>query len=141
MHRAPRIDSELLTSIPHRFPDEVLFCRAVSVIRALYTRHDLNLAEVAAALGVSRCRLSRAFSGCGYDFRSCVRHARMLDAGHRLSLGDSSVKVVAFDVGYRHHSDFTKHFRAHWGMTPTAFRHARDVDRMRVDRHGSGVAS
>jgi AraC family transcriptional regulator len=112
----------------------------VSVIHALSARHDLNLGEVASALGVSRCRLSRAFSGCGNDFRSCVRQARMLDAGDRLSRSDSIVKTVAFDVGYRHHSDFTRHFRAHWGMTPTAFRHASEVDRVRIDRHVRGAA-
>ena len=48
----------------------------------------------------------------------------MLDAGSRLCQGDASIKVVAIDVGYRYHSDFSRHFRAQWGMTPTAFRDA-----------------
>lgn len=103
--------------------DDDLFASAQCVISAHLARTDLDLAMVATLLDVSRWRLSRAFSSCEADFRSSVRRARMLQAGRRLREREAaSIKEVAIDVGYRHHSDFTRHFRAHWGMTPTAFR-------------------
>ena len=106
--------------------DHTLMLLAQAVINQHFGRGDLNLALVAAQLGVSRWRLSRAFSGCRARFRSCVRRARMLEAGRRLRDGFTlSVKEIAIDVGYRHPSDFTKHFKAHWGVTPTAFREHR----------------
>jgi AraC-like DNA-binding protein len=111
----------------YRVGDEVLFDLAQSAIGAQYARQNLDLEAIAEMLGVSRWRLSRAFSRCRMDFRSCVRQARMLSAGYRLRHDDASIKVVAIDVGYRYHSDFTRHFRAHWGMTPTAFRDMHDL--------------
>jgi AraC-like DNA-binding protein len=100
----------------------VLFGLAQSVIAERLDHDRLDLVAVATQLGVSSWRLSRAFSACGEDFRSCVRRARMLEAARLLRENGCSIKVVAFDVGYRHQSDFTKHFRAYWVTTPTEFR-------------------
>ena len=109
--------------------DHTLVLLAQAVINQQFVRGDLNLALVAAQLGVSRWRLSRAFSGCRAPFRSRVRRVRMLEAGRRLCDEQTiSIKEVAIDVGYRYHSDFTRHFKAHWGVTPTAFReHHRTI--------------
>ena len=108
-----------------RTRDEQLFASAQLVIDARAGDPDLDLATVAKALGVSRWRLSRAFSTCGADFRSCVRATRMKRAGQRLQDGPAnSVKEVAIDVGYRHASDFTRHFKAYWKITPKALRHS-----------------
>lgn len=104
-------------------PDERLFASARDVIDAHVSDADLDLATVATALGVSRWRLSRTFSACNADFRSCVRDARITRAGRRFrEHGAGSVKEVAIDSGYRNVSDFIRHFKAHWGMTPGAFR-------------------
>ena len=116
--------------------DEQLFASAQLVIRSHVGDPELDLATVAKALGVSRWRLSRAFSTCSADFRSCVRAARMQWAGRRLRDGLArSVKEVAIDVGYRYASDFTRHFKAYWRMTPKALRerYQRDQRRTRSD--------
>lgn len=103
--------------------DECLFASARNVIDGHAGDPDLDLTMVASVLGVSRWRLSRAFSACNADFHSCVRDARMRLAGGRFRDEETgSVKEVAIDSGYRHASDFTRHFKAHWGVTPTAFR-------------------
>ncbi len=103
--------------------DEQLFASAQLVIRSHVSDPNLDLATVATALGVSRWRLSRAFSTCSADFRSCVRAARMQCAGLRLrDVPARSVKEVAIDVGYRYASDFTRHFKAYWRTTPKALR-------------------
>ena len=103
--------------------DEQLFASAQLIIRSHVGDPELDLATVARALGVSRWRLSRAFSTCSVDFRSCVRAARMQCAGLRLrDVPARSVKEVAIDVGYRYASDFTRHFKAHWRTTPKALR-------------------
>lgn len=110
--------------------DEVLVRKAQLAIEAHVGQADLNLAAVASLLEVSKWRLSRAFSACGSDFRACLRRARMQQAGSRLRDSRSgSVKELAYDVGYRHHSDFTRHFKTHWGMTPKVFREHHQRER------------
>ncbi len=110
--------------------DEILFAKAQVAIDAHLARPDLNLGAVASMLDVSRWRLSRVLSACGSDFRTAVRRARMQAAESRLRRPDAaSVKEVAFDTGYRHHSDFTRHFKAFWGITPSAFREQHQRDR------------
>ena len=114
-----------------RLSDDDLYRLAQAAIDDSRGRADLDLGAVAALLGVSKWRLSRTFSACGSDFRACLRHARMLYAGSRLRVARAaSVKEVAFDVGYRHHSDFTRHFREHWGMTPREFRDQHKAGRI-----------
>jgi YesN/AraC family two-component response regulator len=106
-----------------RTRDEQLFSAARKVIDLRVDDPHLDLATVATTLGVSRWRLSRAFSASAADFRTCVRNARMRRAGSRFcDQQTASVKEVAIDSGYRHATDFTRHFKAHWGITPAEFR-------------------
>lgn len=98
-----------------------MFELAQGVISSHLGESTLNLGVTAGHVGVSRWRLSRAFSQCQAHFRSYVRQARMLEAAHRLQQ-EVAIKEVALDLGYRYPSDFTRHFKKHWGVTPTAFR-------------------
>lgn len=117
--------------------DRTLFEHAQCLIRSHFSEPTLNLGTVARLLDVSRWRLSRAFSGCDAQFRSCVRHTRMLQAAHRLQ-APVAIKEVAIDVGYRYMSDFTRHFREHWGMTPRTFReHAEPQSKGRSSNSSS----
>ncbi len=133
---AGRVDSDALASSPgtispepphptrvkRRFRHDELFTLAECAIEANLSRTDLDLGVIANLLHVSRWRLSRAFSACGADYRACLRRARMRRAGQILREGRaSSIKEVAVAVGYLYSTDFTKHFKKHWGMTPTAF--------------------
>lgn len=113
--------SRSIGSNPRRMSDRVLFDLAQAIIKSQFAQRALDLTYVAQLLHVSRWRLSRAFSRTGVDFRSCVRHVRMLEAARRL-YENVAVKEVSIDVGYRHPTDFTKHFKESWGVTPTAFR-------------------
>ncbi len=46
---------------------------------------------------------------------------RIREACARLRTGRHSVARVAFDLGFCDQSNFTRHFRRHTGVTPTAY--------------------
>ncbi|MFI9452688.1 helix-turn-helix transcriptional regulator [Amycolatopsis sp. NPDC052450] len=82
-----------------------------------------GLIPLAALLGVSPYRLSRAFTrelGVSLThYRNRVRVARALD---RLENGDTSLAVLAADLGFADQAHLCRTVRAHLGHTPTALR-------------------
>lgn len=71
--------------------------------------------------GVSVRTLERAFRrDVGTDFETWRRQLRLMNAVERLVAG-SSVKQVAYAVGYRQPSAFVATFRRSFGMTPKAW--------------------
>jgi len=73
------------------------------------------------ASGVSVRTLERAFRrDIGTDFETWRRQLRLMSAVERLVAG-SSVKQVAYAVGYRQPSAFVATFRRSFGMTPKAW--------------------
>jgi AraC-like DNA-binding protein len=83
--------------------------------------------------GVSVRTLERAFRrDVGTDFETWRRQLRLMNAVERLVAG-SSVKQVAYAVGYRQPSAFVATFRRSFGMTPKAWTAT-------VARPGSGTS-
>jgi len=79
------------------------------------------LDDVARKIATSRRSLQRAFEGEGITFREAVAVARMRRAKALLGESDLAVNQVAGRVGYRSKAEFTKAFKRHAGMTPTAY--------------------
>jgi AraC-like DNA-binding protein len=80
------------------------------------------LAQLANACGMSPRHLQRSFhevSGLGP--RTYWMKCRIREACARLRTGRHSVARVAFDLGFCDQSNFTRHFRRHTGVTPTAY--------------------
>jgi AraC-like DNA-binding protein len=82
-----------------------------------------GLLPLAASLGVSPYRLSRAFTGeLGVSltrYRNRVRAARALD---RLADGAARPGVLAADLGFADEAHLCRTIRAHLGHTPTGLR-------------------
>ena len=99
---------------------------ALHVIEADPSR-PIALDDVARDIATSRRSLQRAFEGEGITFREAVAVARMRRAKTLLAQGGIPVYQVAERVGYRSKAEFTKAFKRHNGLTPSAYvRSARE---------------
>ncbi len=103
---------------------------------------ELALDDVARNIATSRRSLQRAFEGEGITFREAVAVARMRRARALLQRGGLPVYEVADRVGYRSKAEFTKAFKRHTGMTPSAYGRthrdeagSEDLDAGRAARH------
>jgi AraC-like DNA-binding protein len=107
---------------PSRPADRALVSRAREAIVADDPEAG-GLLPLAAALGVSPYRLSRAFTrelGVSITrYRNRVRVARVLD---RLEAGERGLAALAADLGFADQAHLCRTVRAHVGHTPTALR-------------------
>jgi AraC-like DNA-binding protein len=79
------------------------------------------LAALCAGIGVSVRTIERVFrKEVGTDFESWRRQVRLMKAVELLVAG-SSIKEVAFAIGYRQSSAFVEMFRRTFGTTPKAW--------------------
>jgi len=100
--------------------------RARRVIEMRYADPDLSLQAAARALGLSTqhvCRILKQHAGL--TFAHLLRTVRLREA--RRLLGDSadSMKAVAYQVGFRHPSQFTRAFQHDCGISPSEYRRRR----------------
>lgn len=85
-----------------------------------------GLGELASAVGLSARRLDEAFREIfGGSVFATLRHERMQRALFALQGGDLPVKTIAWRVGYGHVANFSRAFRAHFGISPSAARGRR----------------
>ena len=82
-----------------------------------------SLRSLAATVSCSPYQLCRAFRKVAgntiTEYRHALRLRLALDALHDTR---DDVTRIALDLGYSSHSHFTKFFRRHFGVTPSAFR-------------------
>jgi AraC family transcriptional regulator len=105
-------------------------CKALWYIEA-HLSGDVSLNAIAAAVGVSRFHLSRAFGvtvGCA--LATYVRARRLSEAARRLADGAPDILAVALDSGYGSHEAFTRAFRQQFGLTPEQLRDEATVGRL-----------
>jgi AraC family transcriptional regulator len=89
----------------------------------------LALEDVAAAAGVSRFHLARAFASVmDRPVMAHVRARRLSEAAKALAAGAPDILDVALDAGYGSHEAFTRAFRDLFGATPEAVRARGDVE-------------
>jgi len=90
---------------------------------------ELSLDAVAAAAGVSRFHLSRAFAeSTGTSVAGYMRGRRLSEAAKALVQGAPDILAVALDAGYGSHEAFTRAFRQHFGLTPEQLRAQAHTD-------------
>jgi AraC-like DNA-binding protein len=97
--------------------------RALTVAQALIANQAENpsLAALCSSAGASVRTIERVFrSEVGIDFATWRRQARLMKAVELLA-GGSSVKQVAFAIGYRQPSAFVEMFRRTFAATPKAW--------------------
>src|SRR4051794_4899338 len=84
---------------------------------------EISLDDVAAAAGVSRYHMSRAFSvATGQSVMRYARARRLTESAKALANGAPDILRVAIDAGYGSHEAFTRAFRDQFGITPEMFR-------------------
>ncbi|HLH87791.1 MAG TPA: AraC family transcriptional regulator [Xanthobacteraceae bacterium] len=90
---------------------------------------DISLGEIAAAAGVSRYHVTRAFGeATGLSVMRYVRARRLSEAAKALRDGAPDILSVALDAGYGSHEAFTRAFRDQFGQPPEAVRAQRHLD-------------
>ena len=83
-------------------------------------RHDLNAAAIAHGIGCSRTRLYEAFAAHGATVMAALRELRlqrareMIERSPRLHVG-----ALSWRCGFADASDFSKRFRARFGLSPS----------------------
>jgi AraC family transcriptional regulator len=90
---------------------------------------DISLDEIAAAAGVSRYHVTRAFGeATGLSVMRYVRGRRLTEAAKALCDGAPDILSVALDAGYGSHEAFTRAFRDQFGPAPETVRAQRHLD-------------
>ena len=109
---------------------------------------DLDLAEIAGGLGVSRHHLAHAFrEAAGRSVMDYVRSRRLSEAAQALAAGAPDILGLALESGYASHEAFTRAFRAQFGATPAAVRRLASTEGLAIvpplapaDREGPALA-
>ena len=115
-----------------RHHDELVADVQIELLRDL--REPVRVAALAASSGVSARTLTRRFkSATGVSISEYLQRRRLDEAQALLRRTNLSVTEVASSVGLSDPSHFTRTFRQHTGLTPTAFRTA-------VRQKGFGVS-
>ena len=95
--------------------------RAADRIRA-DAASPMHVKDVAAAVGMSQTSFHRHFKAVtGLSPLAYQRHIRLLDAQRRLANG-APVTSVAYEVGYRSSSQFSREYRRMFGVPPRQHR-------------------
>ena len=90
---------------------------------------SIELDDIAAAGGVSRFYLTRAFvAATGQSAVRYLRGRRLSEAARALAAGAPDILAVALDAGYGSHEAFTRAFRDLFGMTPEQVRAQGHLD-------------
>jgi AraC family transcriptional regulator len=82
--------------------------------------HRKRLAQIG---GFSVPHMHRVFTACAQEsMADYIRRMRMQRAGQKLRMGAVDITEVALAAGYATHAAFSKAFKQHFGITPSAFR-------------------
>ena len=102
-------------------------------VRAHLFDSDLSPDTLLHALGLPRQTLYRLFKHEG-GLAAYIRHVRLREATERLAHNPlESVTFIAFDLGFKSSTDFTRAFRRAYDMTPLDFRmQARESSHTRL---------
>lgn len=93
-------------------------------VESLLSNRAVLVDNVAESLGMSRRTLQRQLSGEGLTFSEVLARTRVSRAAAWLENSDKPIVEIAFDLGYRDSSNFTRAFRRVAGVPPQAFRDA-----------------
>ena len=126
----------LTKSRPARIGDHRV--QAVRVLLEGQFHRKLGLREMGQAVRLSPWRLAHLFkSEIGMSPQRYLTLVRLQRAKDRLASGFLPVQEIAISVGIPNPSQFTKTFKAAYGMTPVEYRKAY----LRIDVLGENVSS
>ncbi|MCL2479740.1 MAG: AraC family transcriptional regulator [Treponema sp.] len=100
--------------------------RIFSFIFNHYSRPQLSLDDAAAEAGLSKFYLSRFLKEkTGQGFRDHLALVRLRSAEKYLAGSDMPIIDIAFRSGFQSLATFNRIFKAHTGLTPSAFRRSQ----------------
>ena len=106
--------------------------RVEFVIEKKYSDASLTIEKAARLVGISTQHVCRVLKReRGLSFAGLLRDVRLREAQRLLRESPCSMKEIAFRVGFRHASQFTRAFTSHCGVPPSQFR-AREIVVARV---------
>lgn len=99
-------------------------CRAEQFIRETLKNPDLSPQMVADVCGISLRYLQQLFSEAGESINGYIRDRRLIRCSEDLRAGGhgGTVAEIAYRWGFADQSQFSKHYRAKFGCTPTETR-------------------
>jgi len=97
--------------------------RALCVIEKKHADASLCVGAVARVIGISSQHVCRVLKReLGLTFADVLRDVRLREARRLLRDSSFSMKEIAFRVGFRHPSQFTRAFKESCGRSPSQFR-------------------
>ncbi len=110
------------TTAPVSSADEAFLEEVHAVITTHLADEGFGVQELAAALGQSRASLYRRFKGLiDQSPMDLIWQMRLAEAAHRLQARAGTISEVAYSVGFKSVSHFSKRFREAYDKTPMAF--------------------
>jgi len=110
-------------------PDERFLARVRSVILDRMDDEDFGVEELASELGQSRAHLYRRLGELHHESPAgLVKALRLQRAAELLRAGEGTVSEVAYAVGFKSVSHFSRSFREEYGATPSRFARAEAAD-------------
>jgi AraC family transcriptional regulator, positive regulator of tynA and feaB len=111
-----------------RVGPEAMYVRAQFFIREHLRDPDLTIDQISAALGCTKRYLHMLFSNKGITIRDYIRHARLQNSRQELETrAGKSVTDVAMSWGFSSLPQFSRVFRQHFGIVPSAI-HRTQID-------------
>lgn len=115
--------AELMAIVPSRSRNADVIQRAVAYLQTHYQKSDISLQDVASAVNLSPSYLGSLFkTALGVSYVKYLTQLRIDEAKRLLRTTDSSITVVAEQVGYPNVTNFYRHFQRQTNLTPAAFR-------------------
>lgn len=98
--------------------------RAETFIRNNLKNQDLSAGMVADACGISMRYLQQLFAGTGFTVSGYIRDCRLIrcDEDLRRRTGSDTITTIAYRWGFSDQAQFSRHYRARFGMTPSEAR-------------------
>jgi len=123
-----RLAEYLLACLPLKGPDECPQVRlAIRHMQSSLSDSSLNTRTMARRVGCSPSHFGRLFKKVtGSAFAHVLRRHRTIVAFELLREGRLSVKEIAAAVGYKHVTDFDRHFKLETGVCPSMARRGGD---------------
>ena len=102
--------------------DDAFLEEVRAVIVAHLSDEGFGVQELAAALGHSRASLYRRFDTLlDQSPTDLIWQMRLVEASHRLAARAGTVSEVAYSVGFKSVSHFSKRFKEEFGISPSAY--------------------
>jgi len=127
VHRIARSETERLNAARPATREELYrrVWRARDYIRAL-SAERLTLQDIARVASLSQNHLLRTFrTAFGVTPHQFLVETRLQEARRLLATSESTVTDICFQIGFESLGSFSSLFRSRFGVSPSAFRHAK----------------